>query len=58
MKTNKNFISQNAVDTIIAVPKKPERNIVDTRNGDKFPIDPSGLSPVYVKKKVFFILFK
>lgn len=52
LKTNKNFISQNAVDTIMAVPKNPEKNLVDTRKGDKFPLDPSGLAPVYVKKKV------
>lgn len=53
LKTNKNFISQNAVDTIMAVPKNPEKNLVDTRKGDKFPLDPSGLAPVYVKKKNF-----
>ena len=53
VKTHKNFISQNAVDTIMAVPKKPERNMVDTRKGDKFPVDPSGLAPVYIKKKEF-----
>lgn len=53
IKTNKNFISQNAVDTIMTVPKKPENNLVDTRNGDKFPLYPSGLAPVYIKKKDF-----
>jgi len=37
----------------MAVPKKPERNIVDDRFGDKFPIDPSGLLPKYLKKKNF-----
>jgi hypothetical protein len=52
-KTNKNFISQNAVDTIMAVPRKPERNTVDTRKGDKYSVDPSGLTPLYVKKKDF-----
>lgn len=52
IKTNKNFISQNAVDTIMAVPKKPEKNFVDTRKGDKFKLEPSGLEPVYVKKRV------
>ena len=36
----------------MAVPKKPENNMVDTRHGDKFPLYPSGLAPVYVKKKV------
>jgi hypothetical protein len=53
IKTTKNFVSQNAVDTIMTVPKKPEKNVVDTRKGDKFQLDPSGLAPVYVKKKEF-----
>lgn len=53
LKTNKNFISQNAVDTIMTVPKKPEKNVVDTRRGGKFPLETSGLTPVYVKKKNF-----
>ena len=52
-KTNKNFISQNAVDAILAVPKQPERNLVDTRGGHKFLLDPSGLQPIYVRKKDF-----
>jgi len=56
LKTKKNFISQNAVDTIMSVPKNPEKNLVDTRKGDKFPLDPSGLAPVYVKKKVSYNL--
>ena len=53
IKTSKNFISQNAVDAILAVPKQPERNLVDTRNGHKFLLDPSGLQPIYVQKKDF-----
>lgn len=53
LKTNKNFISQNAVDTIMTVPRKPEKNIVDTRKGQKFSLEPSGKTPVYVKKKNF-----
>lgn len=53
IKTNKNFISQNAIDAIMAVPKKPERNMVDTRRGDKFNLDPSGMYPVYIKKRDF-----
>jgi len=36
----------------MAVPKRPENNLVDTRKGDKFPLYPSGLAPVYVKKRV------
>jgi hypothetical protein len=53
IKTNKNFISQNAIDAIMAVPKKPEKNLVDTRKGHKFNLDSSGMAPVYIKKKDF-----
>lgn len=51
-RTEKNFIQTNALDVILTVPKKPERNIVDDRHGDKFPVDPSGLKPRYIFKKV------
>ena len=51
-RTEKNFIQTNALDVVMTVPKKPERNVVDDRFGDKFPIDPSGLTPKYVTKKV------
>lgn len=56
VKTTKNFVSQNAIDAIMAVPRKPERNYVDARTGDKFPLDQSGLTPIYVRKKVSFSL--
>lgn len=56
-KTEKNFIQSNALDAALAVPKKPERNIVDDRRGDKFPLDQSGLAPKYVMKKVGIRLF-
>jgi hypothetical protein len=52
-RTEKNFIQSNALDIVMSVGKKPERNIVDNRYGDKFPIDPSGLTPKYILKKVF-----
>lgn len=52
VKTSKNYVSQNAIDAIMAVPRKPERNYVDTRRGDKFSLDTSGLAPIYVRKKV------
>ena len=52
LKTTKNFIKQNAVENIMSVPKKPEKNFVDTKIGDKQPLDPSGLEPVYVHRKV------
>jgi hypothetical protein len=53
LKSNKNFVSQNAVDTIMTVPRKPEKNVVDSRKGTKFNLESSGLTPVYVKKKNF-----
>ena len=57
-RTEKNFIQTNALDVVMTVPKKPERNTVDDRFGDKFPVDQSGLTQKYILKKVFsfFIL--
>ena len=51
-RTEKNFVQTNALDVVMTVPKKPERNIVDDRFGDKYQVDPSGLQPKYVFKKV------
>lgn len=53
LKTTKNFVSQNAVDAIMTVPRKPEKNCVDSRKGNKFNLEPSGMTPVYIKKKNF-----
>lgn len=53
LKTNKDFIKQNAVENIMSVPKKPEKNFVDTRGGHKQPLEPSGMEPLYVHKKDF-----
>ncbi|CAF2377442.1 unnamed protein product [Rotaria sp. Silwood2] len=52
-RTEKNFIQTNALDVVMTVPRKPERNVVDDRFGDKFPVDPSGLAPKYIFKKNF-----
>ena len=52
IKTTKDFIKQNAVETIMSVPKKPAKNFVDTKKGDKQPLEPSGLEPKYINKKV------
>ena len=52
LKTTKNFITQNAVENIMSVPKKPQKNFVDTRSGDKQPLEPSGMEPKFLKKKV------
>lgn len=51
-RTEKNFVQSNALDVVMTVPKKPEKNIVDDRFGDKFPVDPSGLTPKFLFKKV------
>jgi hypothetical protein len=53
MRTNKNFITQNAVENIMAVPKKPERAMVDSRKGNKQLLEPSGLEPVFLQKKEY-----
>jgi len=53
IKTTKNFITTNAVENIMAVPKKPATNTVDTRHGDTFPLEDSGLVPKYRNKKDF-----
>ena len=53
MKTTKDFVKQNAVETIIACPKQPRKIYVDTRRGDKYALEPSGLEPVYIRKKEF-----
>ncbi|XP_023679338.1 enkurin isoform X2 [Paramormyrops kingsleyae] len=49
--TQKNFIKNNAMETITAAPKKPQAISVDTENGDKQLLESSGLVPKYVKKK-------
>lgn len=51
--TNKNFIKQNAMDAILQVPKKPVKQSVDTRKGDKQLLEPAGLDPVYIHKKEY-----
>ncbi|XP_045156529.2 enkurin-like [Mercenaria mercenaria] len=53
LKTTKNFITTNAVQTITSVPKKPEKVYVDTIKGDKNLLVPSGLEPVYIHKKEY-----
>ncbi|KAK6166622.1 hypothetical protein SNE40_023272 [Patella caerulea] len=53
LKTTKNFITNNAVQNITSVPKRPEKKYVDTRNGDAHNLIPSGLEPIYVQKKEF-----
>ena len=54
LKTMKNFITTNAVQNITSVPKQPGKIYVDTRRGDKNSLEPSGLEPVYIHKKINF----
>ncbi|XP_069504260.1 enkurin [Ambystoma mexicanum] len=51
VQTKKNFINTNAADAIMGVPKKPEHIFVDSRKGDKHPLETSGLVPKYIKRK-------
>jgi len=53
LKTTKNFITQNAVENIMSVPKKAEKNYVDARSGDKHSLETSGLEPKFIHKKEF-----
>lgn len=51
IKSNKNFITTNAVENIMSVPKKPEKKFADTRIGATHPLTPSGLTPKFTQKK-------
>jgi len=53
LKTTKNFITKNAVETIMSVPGKPEKKYADTRIGDTHNLIPSGLEPKFVHKKEY-----
>ena len=50
IRSNKNFINTNAVESIMSVPKKPVPKFVDTRHGDNNLLENSGLLPKYVSK--------
>jgi len=52
LRTTKDYVTQNAVENIASVARRPDRTYVDTRRGDKHSLIPSGLEPVYVHKKV------
>ncbi|NXY22297.1 ENKUR protein, partial [Atrichornis clamosus] len=54
----KNFINANAVAVIKGVPKKPRPFCVDTRQGDKYLLEPSGLVPKYIKKNNYGVIPK
>jgi len=50
VKSNKNFITTNAVENIMSVPKKPAAKFADTRDGAIHDLEDSGLTLKYVKK--------
>ncbi|NWI85264.1 ENKUR protein, partial [Pitta sordida] len=51
IRIKKDFINRNAVAVITGVPKMPQHFCVDTRQGDKYLLEPSGMVPKYIKKK-------
>ncbi|NXD25142.1 ENKUR protein, partial [Spelaeornis formosus] len=58
IRIKKNFINKNAVAVITREPKKPQHFCVDTRQGDKYLLEPSGLFPKYIKKKNYGVIPK
>lgn len=54
VRSQRNHITTNIAEAIVAVAKKPTRACVDVRKGDKFLIENSGLVKKYLKKKVRF----
>jgi len=50
-KSNKNFIESNAVQNIMSVPKRPACNFVDAKDGSIHLLEPSGLTPRFIKKR-------
>ena len=55
IRTTKNFITQNAVENIMSVPKQAQKKFMDTKKGDTQNLIPSGLEPTFVHKKVLNI---
>ncbi|KFP30392.1 Enkurin, partial [Colius striatus] len=51
IKSNKNFITANAVAAITGMPKKAQPMYVDRRQGEKYLLETSGLVPKYIFKK-------
>ncbi|NWI47712.1 ENKUR protein, partial [Picathartes gymnocephalus] len=58
IRIKKDFINKNAVAVIKGEPKKPRPFCVDTRQGDKYLLEPSGLVPKYIKKKNYGVIPK
>ncbi|KAH1176879.1 enkurin isoform X1 [Mauremys mutica] len=51
IQSKKNFINTNAANVIMGVAKKPQPICVDTRQGNKYLLETSGLVPKYINKK-------
>ncbi|KAL7977888.1 hypothetical protein Chor_010840 [Crotalus horridus] len=51
VQSEKNFVTANVAEAIMAVAKKPLHACVDQRRGEKFLLDDSGLVQRYLKKK-------
>ncbi|KAM3820974.1 enkurin-like [Vipera latastei] len=51
--SEKNFVTANVAEAIMAVAKKPLHACVDQRKGEKFLLDDSGLVQRFLKKKDF-----
>ncbi|XP_005040749.1 PREDICTED: enkurin isoform X2 [Ficedula albicollis] len=58
IRIKKNFIYKNAVAVIRGKPKNPRHFCVDTRQGDKYLLEPSGLFPKYIRKKNYGVIPK
>lgn len=52
IQSEKNFVTANVAEAIMAVAKKPLHACVDQRRGEKFLLDDSGLVQRFLKKKV------
>ncbi|KAK9395879.1 enkurin-like [Crotalus adamanteus] len=52
VQSEKNFVTANVAEAIMAVAKKPLHACVDQRRGEKFLLDDSGLVQRFLKKKV------
>ncbi|XP_015683869.1 enkurin-like [Protobothrops mucrosquamatus] len=53
IQSEKNFVTANVAEAIMAVAKKPLHACVDQRRGEKFLLDDSGLVQRFLKKKDF-----
>lgn len=55
--TKKDFVKTNAIESIMAIPRKPQPTYVDTKKGDKHLMENSGLVPKYLRKRVCLFRF-